>query len=659
MKTHVLSTFILCSLASTAVSAPVVHTFGEIDFHESLYNEALEDTGTNAGTAFDGDETVGFDGPQGYSIIVDFTGYVTEAKPRVYLSEIEVVHTGNSTFSIYTSEDMTNWTPVSGAQSVKRAGKSTFSPSIRALYVRYVFDTRAGEDLKELYIRGWRTSVPKKISSAALAKIYNSDGTLAGGDGTGGFGGGAGIGHWFDGNKKTNAGLWDGGGGTWLPNLGNGGWCLIDFSSVMPGGYYITDVSVSQCSDFKYSIYWLDDESVVTNRSTWHPVDGAIYVSKIGEAIYGVNETATKVVVYFDQTGGWTVNISEIEVWGMDPADIGCKHPSFTEWEEVEGSASCLVPGIDERFCTVCGARFTREQETGLGHDYVSHLVKSGKYAHFGCGYIECSRCDWRLDFPEDENDSTATMPLDLVTNRVDGSRIGGVSVKGQFNFTDISVTSTGNGPEDPSGNWGVNPVSMIDNKWDWSWQDYWYSMGSDNNPYVDYVFGTEIDLAWIEISLPNKSHIARFYSVDEDTEEESQLAKFLITRTDVENGDKYHIWLEPGADEYVDVYEDNEFNELPIEKDSGIPDRKHDEYGNEVPDDPNTSNDEGSNSYNQYQRFTIRFYEQPIKHLRIRQYKTDGGIMKPMYISELHPWGTVRGAGDLRYRKETLLILR
>ena len=35
------------------------------------------------------------------------------------------------------------------------------------------------------------------------------------------------------------------------------------------------------------------------------------------------------------------------------------------------------------------------------------------------------------------------------------------------------------------------------------------------------------------------------------------------------------------------------------------------------------------------------------------------GSAMKPMYISELHPWGTVKGAGDKRYRKETILILR
>ncbi len=65
------------------------------------------------------------------------------------------------------------------------------------------------------------------------------------------------------------------------------------------------------------------------------------------------------------------------------------------------------------------------------------------------------------------------------------------------------------------------------------------------------------------------------------------------------------------------------------------------------------------SNSYNQYQRFTLRFYEQPVRHLRIRQFKENGDAKKPMEISELHPWGTVKGAGDLRYRKESLLILR
>ena len=33
--------------------------------------------------------------------------------------------------------------------------------------------------------------------------------------------------------------------------------------------------------------------------------------------------------------------------------------------------------------------------------------------------------------------------------------------------------------------------------------------------------------------------------------------------------------------------------------------------------------------------------------------------VKKPMEISELHPWGIVHGAGDLRYRKETIMILR
>jgi len=57
--------------------------------------------------------------------------------------------------------------------------------------------------------------------------------------------------------------------------------------------------------------------------------------------------------------------------------------------------------------------------------------------------------------------------------------------------------------------------------------------------------------------------------------------------------------------------------------------------------------------------RLRLRFYAQPVKHLRLRQVKPDGNVRAPMYVSELRPWGTVKGAGDLRYRKETLMIFR
>ena len=139
----------------------------------------------------------------------------------------------------------------------------------------------------------------------------------------------------------------------------------------------------------------------------------------------------------------------------------------------------------------------------------------------------------------------------------------------------------------------------------------------------------------------------------------ETQLKKFLVVRTDPALGDRYHIYR-GSDDEPEDLYGEEELDELFVAKDSGIPTRKHDAEGAEIPDNPNTDSDEGSNDYNQYQRFTVRFFEQPVKILRIRQFMEDGATLaKPAYISEIHPWGTVRGAGDLRYRKETLLILR
>ena len=226
---------------------------------------------------------------------------------------------------------------------------------------------------------------------------------------------------------------------------------------------------------------------------------------------------------------------------------------------------------------------------------------------------MDCTRCGWRLDFPADENDPFATMPLDLVTNRVDGTPIGRVSVKGQFNFTEITVTTTGNGADEPNpdNNWGVNPSALINNLWGWAWHDYWYSMGSDRNPHVDFVFGTEIDLAWIEISVDNSTMSTKFFSVDDDTETETLLYDWAIERI----------------------------------TDGTIVDE--------------TTGEEITVSAPSTQRTTIRFYEQPVKHLRIRQTAANGNARVPMYISEVHPWGTVHGASDLPYRKETIMILR
>ncbi len=582
----------------------------------------------------------------------------------VYVSEIVVGHVSNCTraFSLYWSDTVTNkttttltWHPVEGAQNVVVPGVTNFPVKSRALYVKYVFETTGSDSLCELQVKGWISDMPHVVSKASLAKMYFSDGTMTGNNGTEGFGGGSNhgtIGHFFDGifNEGVHIG----------PNnrLDNGGYLQLDFSGEMPGGYFIPEIRTGSETMHSYSLYYSMD------GTTWPPVPDATGVKSTEKKTFPLNETAVYVRCVFDQIGGWTATFAELEVWGMDPDDLPCTHPSWTPWEPVEGTATCLKAGIDEQFCTVCGERVTRESSTllPLGHDLVSHLDRAGAFKRFGSGYIACSRGDWRLDFPHNDDDPTATQPLNLITNRVNGTRIGRIAVDEQFNFTDVVCTSTGNSAEEPNpnNNWGNTPASVIDDTWTWTWQRYWYARVREDQ-HVDYTFATEVDLAWIDISVWNVNHTNYFYSVDDDTGEETLLADFMIRRYDRDEGvsDQYHVYMPAGEDPPPDIYGDRPedlHDCLIVEKDEQLPSRKHDEEGNEIPDDPNTTNkDEGDNNYNQHQRMIIRFYEQPIKHLRIRQSR----LNETMRLSECHPWGTVRGAGDLRYRKETIMIFK
>ena len=592
------------ALPARGAKTPVTLAVGDHAYAENI---------NNLNYVFDGDLEKGVPSITGEAIRCNLAALAGNNE-EVYVSRVLVTHEGNSNYSLYTSEDGEEWTLVRNAYNVRHEGKSTVTYYIASTvnWFKYVFESSSGDNISlwEIEFLGYTVGKPQNVvlNKSNLAKMYNPDGTMTANNGTGGFGGGSGLSWLFNGGKKTD-GSWVSG-ITYMPSIGNGGWCLIDFTgdSAMPaGGYFVTSIAITQGNAFKYSLYWSMD------GSTWNPVDDAIGVSKVGTATYDVNQTAKYVKVLLNETGGWTGNLSEIEVFAMDPDDIACTHPSYTEWTEIEGTATCLLPGLDERYCTICGARFTREQENALGHNFVSHLLKPGKYRQFGSGYVECSRCDWRLDFPADENDPFATMPLDLVTNRVGGTPIGRVSVKGQFNFTELTVTTTGNGADEPNpdNNWGVNPSALINNLWGWAWHDYWYSMGSDRNPHVDFVFGTEIDLAWIEISVDNSTMSTKFFSVDDDTETETLLYDWAIERI----------------------------------TDGTIVDE--------------TTGEEITVSAPSTQRTTIRFYEQPVKHLRIRQTAANGNARVPMYISEVRPWGTVHGASDLPYRKETIMILR
>lgn len=403
---------------------------------------------------------------------------------------------------------------------------------------------------------------PQLISKQSIATIYKSNGT----ENNDAFGGGTGMGNFFDGNLTS--GVYIGPNG----RTDNGSYIILDFtkdSSMPSGGWYITSMNISSASGHPYSLYYS------TDGSSWTDVPDASGVSKVGTGVYDVNEVATKAKIIFDEVGGWTPSVSEIQIYGVNPADITCRHSNLPEWEAIQSTASCTEYGIEQRQCPDCGEWFSRESSTALplGHDFESHLDAHGTSLQFGSGSITCKRCDWLLGL---------STPVNLVTNIVGGTKIGRVPVPGQVNFTDVTVSSTGQEI------YGVTPNYLIDNNWTAAWNHYWFANSKSTSEYVQYAFGAMIDLTAVDISVPNRTHTLQFYSVEPD-----------------------------GSETLV--------AEHAVEKDTSIPDK----VGND--DNPNA-----------YQRFTVEFRGLTLKTLRIKSNETDVALK----ICECHPYGTVAGAG-------------
>lgn len=599
---------------------------------------------------------------KGDAMVAFFEGELTADEPMMYVDEIRFdlpANTATLNYSLYVSTNFVSsdaqnavWTPI--VKGIATTNSASYEIRERIKAVKFLFETGTKQmSLSEFHLTGYRSSTPKVVSRWQLAWVYKPDGTPmpheSGGWGSNTnypdcFGGGTHINALFNNNFNDNVYIGPNG------RLEDKSYCQLDFSSEATNGWFVTEIMTGSLTTNQYSLYYSMD------GTTWLPVEDGTNVCSIGKRRFNVYDLAVYVKCVFDDVGGWTPAFNELQVWGMNPDDVACEHPSYTEWVFDDSLTDCLLFPVDKRHCTVCGAAFTREEfwEPPPGHNYVVALERPGAYKDFGRGHISCARCDFFLDCPA---------PIDLITNRVNGTQIGDIKADGFIRFTDVSASSTGNT------DWGVNPDDMIDNDWTWAWNHYWYSDNDEDHPdldpHVDCEFGTDIDLVYIDVSLPNSTHFTRFFSVDDATGEETQLKRFLITRTDPENADKYHIWADPEVDEWENIYVDPrsgeflEFDQLPVVRDGWIPSRKHDADGNEIQDNPNTDGDDGDNSYNSYQRFTVRFFEQPIRHLRIRQYTADGSVMIPMFVSELHPCGTVKGAGDLRYRKETIMILR
>ena len=392
----------------------------------------------------------------------------------------------------------------------------------------------------------------EKLPISGVAQMYWANGS----QNNGWNGGGTVQANLFDGNYAS---------GVHFPYDGKGGdnmYLEFNLGSLLSGGYYVTQFKVWQENAHQYSLYYLE-----AGASQYEAVEGAIGVSYAGTdgAAYVVGKVCTKVKIVFNKLTGWSPGTSEIEVWGIDPAQMGCSHPAFTDWTPVDGSATCTKRGIDRHKCLVCGEVFERPSELlpPLGHDYVTTLATPGTSSTYGSGSIACSRCDWSAVF---------NIPVDL-------SSLGGVVSPGIVQFTDLSVSSEWH-PE-----WGPCAANMIDGEWTGG---YGWCPGSrsHDDEWADFDFGTEIDLAKIDVSVPNRAQTLEFYKVEGDEETETLVGTAQIAA--------------------------------------------------------------GSGSY---QRRTVEFRGVSLKKLRIRVSDSTGTSLwgrSVIQVFELHPWGTVVGAGKL-----------
>ena len=668
-RTLLFALLALLAVPAFAVQAPVVVSSAAY----ASYVKGGSENEPALTAAFDDDDTTTIVGSKsGASIILDFSTFVTTDKPMVYISDIIVANTGGGSYSLATSEDGTTWTDIPGAQTVQQAGSVSFPVGIRAKFVKYFFISSNGTDLGELTVKGWPSSVPKVISSYSIASFYNANGSAMEANGQGGNNGNAG--QLFDGNFTYYL-MW--------PRAHAGGYVVVDFTrndgTTALKEYYITQMLVGSNGKKKFTLQYSVD------GDTWKTVAGADAISYAGVKPNEVGVTAKKARYVWTEGSSWdfsTDYLAEFQVWGMDPDDLPCTHPSLESvaWTSVEQSATCTARGIEERFCPDCGMRFTKASNNAppLGHDYISTLTRPGAFKKHGTGSITCSRCDFRIDFTNTIETAVTNGPIDLLS-------VGGLAMFDLVQFTDVDVSSTDHLE------WGANPFKMVNDTWTVSGGS-WDSAGL-NNQYADFVFGTEIDLTHIQIVLRNTAQTLLFFDVDDDTGEETPLTQFTVLRTDVytntadlaaipfttklvtddpDRGKRIAYRFYPGGENgaWAPVLDYGRFgtdflDSLVVTNDLNIPTYRTNPDGTH----PTHVNDDGetvpdSNGSNQFQAFLIRFYEQPCKHLRIRQdttkptgYTSWSG--KDMSILECHPWGIVRGGSETRYRKETLLILR
>ena len=650
---------VILALCSGSVFAATVIPFNgysgtngtdRTDFASIIYDDRGNATGDDIDPAFDNVETNGIHFARtGYSIVADFAGHTPDpSKPKVYVSEIEVVvaHNGNSAFSLWTSEDGVDWTPIPDAQNVHQTGKSVFKPKTKALQVKYVVDSSTtGDQLQELRIKGWWTSEPSNISKGKVARsIFFRDGH--GTRGNAGFNGGSYSTSMFDGN--FTGGLYQNGAGAELVFPTTTPTLPPDSATASP--WYVTEVKVGHLGNSKYSLYYTTEPEPADilahdkDPRAWTPIAGATGVQEAGTKTYLLNKEATAVKYVFDTAPSWTQAACEFEVWAMDADDLPCTHEHFDSdtaaWTLCK-PATCTENAFEESFCPDCGERFEREVPLSkLGHDFVATLTRGGRHDRWGSGYVTCARtledpdthetiwsCDYRIDFEGGDFNGETFDGEDANRGDVDLTTLGGPPINGVVQYTDLTVSSTG--AEDG----GVKPVYLMDGHWDSGWGHAWYAGTLSHNEYVQYAFGTPIELTWIEYSVLNQYQTVEFYKYDPETGVETLLTTIPIVkitnfeeREDPETGDITQVEVTPG-------YQRLSVNFFVSDKDKKI-----------IVDAI---------------RMRIGDYVDPDTGVVTRYIGENYGRPYHTIVCEIHPWGTIEGAGPLTHSPTTVMIFR
>ena len=177
---------------------------------------------------------------------------------------------------------------------------------------------------------------------------------------------------------------------------------------------------------------------------------------------------------------------------------------------------------------------------------------------------------------------------VDFTDGPLELMQFGGVEAENVIQFSNLSVSSLANA------DWGVSATRLFDNKWTFDeWRD-WHAVSRSHNEYVQIEFGTTIDLTKVEFAVANHNQTVEFWNCDGDEE--------------VKMGE-------------VAVKTDSSVGEF-------IAQRKTIYF---TGDDQTTG--------------------QAVKKLRVRFTDTEGlGVngIRPVSMGEIHPYGTVVGAGKL-----------